>query len=254
MNLNTRCIRIIIFTALCTFFLIHSSRLYAQIEDEELTYQFWFDYNAKYHVSRKFKVYGDVGYRKISPNIWTRYYIRPAVSYFHSIPLKSGKHIIITYHLGLGTFFTNTTDTSNLLYIRPFQGVNVQWPTFKRLEINHYVRLEELFDYANNNWHFGLRVRYMFSGIFHWKNENWNTFNNFYLPFNIEFFWNLLNASPASDLIRITPGIGYTFNLKWKLEFSTAYQRTKITVEDNVETNDIVFRLRVFHNIFKSKK
>ena len=254
MNLNTRCIRIIIFTSLCAFLLTLSSRLYAQIEDEELTYQFWFDYNAKYHVSRKFKVYGDVGYRKISPNIWTRYYIRPAVSYFHSIPLKSGKHIIITYHLGLGAFFTNTTDTSDILLIMPFQGINIQWPTFKRLQLNHYIRLEEQFIHANNNWYFGLRLRYMFSGIFHWKKENWNTLNNFYLPFNIEFFWNLLNDSPATDLIRISPGIGYTFNLKWKLEFSTSYQRTKFFSDDNIETNDIVFRLRVFHNIFKSKK
>ena len=252
-----KCIKrigIIINISLCSLFCICGSNLSAQIEDEELTYQLWLDYNAKYHVSRKVKVYGDVGYRRISPNIWTRYYIRPAVSYFHSLPLKSGKHIIITYHLGLGTFFTNTTDTSNLLEIRPFQGVDIQWPTFKHLQINHYVRIEEQFYFENDNRGFNLRLRYMFSGIFHWKNENWNTLNNFYLPFHIEFFWNLLNDSPASDLIRITPGIGYTFNLKWKLEFSTSYQRTKINIEDNVETNDIVFRLRVFHNIFKKMK
>ena len=251
LNLNNNCLRIIIFTSLCAFFLIQSTRLFSQIEDEELTYQLWLDYNANYHVSGKFKVYGDVGYRRISPDIWTRYYIRPAVSYFHSLPLKSGKYLTITYHFGIGTFFTNAVDTSNNLEIRPFQGVDLQWPTFKRLQINHYVRLEEQFEYTNNDWDFGLRGRYMIAGIFHWNRETWNKLNNFYLPFHIEFFWNITTTSLNNDLIRITPGLGYTFNLKWKMEFSTSYHRTRIDVDNSFETNDIVFRLRLFHNIFE---
>jgi len=91
-----------------------------------VNYQGWLDYNAIYHVSREFKIYGDVGYRRISPDIWTRYYIRPAVSYFHSLPTKRGKHITLTYHFGIGTFFTNYTNIPNHLEIRPFQGVDLQ--------------------------------------------------------------------------------------------------------------------------------
>jgi len=254
LKLNTIYQRVIIFTFFFTLFLINSSRLLSQIEDENVSYQAWLDYNAKCHISKKFKIYGDVGYRKISPNIWTRYYIRPAVSYLQSIPLKSGKYLLLTYHAGLGTFFTNSTDTSNNTEIRPFQGVDVQWPTFKRLRINHYVRLEEQFYFANNSQSFDLRLRYMFSGIFHWNKENWNVMNNFYLPFHIELFWNLLNSSNTSNLIRITPGIGYTFNLKWKMEFSTSYHRNQIEITDAIETNNIVFRFRVYHNIFKKIK
>ena len=251
LNLNPNYFRIIIFTSLCAFFLIHSSSLFSQVEDEDVSYQGWVDYNANYHVSREFKIYGDVGYRRISPDIWTRYYIRPAVSYFHSLPLKSGKYLTITYHFGIGTFFTNAVDTSNNLEIRPFQGVDVQWPTFKHLQITHYVRLEEMLNYFNSDWDLSLRVRYMFSGIFHWNRENWNRLNNFYMPFHIEFFWDLNTAFLSNDLIRITPGLGYTFNLKWKMEFSTSYHRTRIDVDNPFETNNIVFRLRVFHNILK---
>lgn len=250
MNLNSSSIKLIIFTSLWALLLIHSSNLFSQIEDENVSYQAWLDYNAKYSVSRKFKVYGDVGYRKISPNIWTKYYIRPAVSYFQSIPLKSGKYITVTYHLGLGAFFTNTTDSSNILEMRPFQGVNIQWPNFKRLQIDHYIRLEEQFYFINDTRDFDLRLRYMFSGVFHWQKEDWSTLNNFYMPFHIEFLWNLLNSKNTDNTIRITPGIGYTFNLKWKLEFSASYHRNWIEIDDKFETNNVVFRLRVFHEIF----
>ncbi len=249
MKLNSNCIRIIIFTSLCALFLIHSSNLHAQIEDEEITRQLWLDYNAKYHVSREFKIYGDAGYRRISPDIWTRYYIRPAISYLQRLQTKSGKYISITYHFGIGAFFTNYTNISNNLEVRPFQGVDLQWPTFKQLQINHYVRLEEQFEYMNNDWVFGLRGRYMISGVYHWSKEDWNKLNNFYLPFHTEFFWNITSTNLNNDLIRITPGLGYTFNLKWKMEFSISYHRTRITIDDNFETNDIVFRIRIFQNI-----
>lgn len=240
---------IILCVGLCYLICFSFVDLTAQVEDEDVNYQGWLDYNATYHHSSKFKVYGDVGGRNISPNIWKKYYIRSAISYFQSWQTKRGKRITLTYHFGLGTFFTNYTSIPNHLEIRPFQGINLQWPTFKRLQINHYVRLEEQFEYFNDTWDFGLRARYMLSGIFHWNREAWNTFNNFYLPFNIEFFWNITSASLSNDLIRITPGLGYTFNLKWKVEFSTIYQRTRIDVNNSFETNDIIFRLRLFHNI-----
>lgn len=250
MKLNTKCIRIFIYSFIYVLFFTHTPNLFSQIEDEDVTYQGWIDYNAIYHVSKKFKVYGDVGFRKISPNYWTRYYIRPAVRIVTSVGKKPGKYITITYNFGVGTFFTNSVDTSNLIEIRPFQGIDVQWPNFKWLTINHYVRLEEQFISFNNNWEFDMRLRYMLSGDFHWRNENWDKLNNIYIPVQIELFWNILNSNQTDNLLRLASGAGYTFNLKWKLEFNMIFQRSRLIVDDTYETSDIIFRLRVFHTIF----
>ena len=211
MNFYTNSIRIIIYSFICALFFTHTSTLFSQIEDENVTYKGWIDYNAIYHVSKKLKVYGDVGFRKISPNYWTRYYIRPAARIVTSVGKRPGKYVTITYNFGVGTFFTNSVDTSNLIELRPFQGVDIQWPNFRWLSINHYVRLEEQFFSFNNNWDFDLRLRYMLAGEFHWLNKNRDKLNNIYIPVQIELFWNMLDSDQLDNQIRFISGAGYTF-------------------------------------------
>ena len=250
MKLNTNCRRIIIITSLCAVFLIHSSRLFSQIEDEDITRQAWFDYNGNYHLTKELNIYGDLGPRFISPNIWTRFYIRPAISFTPFSRKNPDQHSRSTFHAGLGFFYTNNHSISNHLEIRPFQGYQFQWPTYVFLQFTHYIRLEERFEFFDTDWDFGLRFRYMLSGEFRWKEIKWNMVSKFYFPFHVEFFFNIATNNLFNDLIRITPGLGYKFNPKWKVEFSASYHRTRIDVDNPFETNDIVFRLRVFHDIF----
>jgi len=233
-------------------YLLFSINVFAQIEDledEMVDYQYWVDYNANYDLEKNFKLYGDAGWRIISPHLWTRYFVRPAISYTHFPNIKTKRPLKLEYHFGIGLFYTDFTNISNHLEIRPFQGINIEWATFKQLQISHYIRLEEQFDYFNNSWDIGLRARYMFAGVYEWQNENWKTLNNFYLPFHIEFFWNFDEAIGFNDLIRFTLGLGYIVNPEWKIEFSPSYHRRKFDIENTFETNDFVFRLRVFHSL-----
>jgi hypothetical protein len=224
----------------------------AQIEDLEDEYtdtQLWLDYNAQYNLKNNFTLYGDAGWRIISPHLWTRYYIRPAVSFTHFPIIKAKKHLKLVYHFGIGTFYTNYTEIPNNLEIRPFQGINIEWTTLKRLHINQYIRLEQQFEYFNDEWDFGLRARYMLAGTFEfYKNRN-NFIDQIYIPFHVEFFWNLNDTQTFNDVIRLTAGLGYVANPKWWFEFSTSYHRRKFEIEDEFSTNDIVFRFRVFHNL-----
>ncbi len=75
-----------------------------------------------------------------------------------------------------------------------------------------------------------------------------------YLPVSMELFWNLKGAQQFNDVVRITPGIGYEISPIWKAEFDLSYHYTCNTVEDDFATNDIVFRLRVFHKFELSNK
>ncbi len=254
MNLNSNYFRIIIFTSLCAVFLIHSSRLFSQIEDEDVTRQAWLDYNANYQLSNNFNIYGDAGPRFISPNIWTRFYFRPAISFTPNSSKQPDQESRSTFHAGLGFFYTNNHNIPNHLEIRPFLGYQFQWPTFVFLQFSHYVRLEERIEYYSQDWDFGLRFRYMLSGELHWNKKEWDVISKFYFPFHVEFFFNIATHNLFNDLVRITPGLGYTFSPKWKVELSASYHRTRIDVGNPFETNDIVFRLRVFHDIFHVNK
>lgn len=242
--------RKIVLAVFCLSFVFQSTVLFSQIEDNDATYQGWVDYNATYHASKKFKVFGDVGFRVISPNYFSRYYIRPAVRFVTSVGKKPGKYITINYNLGAGLFVTNSVDTSNLIELRPFQGIDVKWPNFKWLSINHYLRMEERFRAFNSIWEFELRLRYMLAANFHWRKENRDILNNFYIPVQVELFWDMLETETRDNLIRFMTGVGYTFNVKWKLEFNFIYQRSRIVVDDTFETNDLIFRFRLYHTIF----
>jgi hypothetical protein len=156
---------------------------------------------------------------------------------------------IITFHLGSGIFYTNNIDYPDLTELRLFQGVNVQWPTFRKLRLRHYVWLEERFQFIDNISSCNIRARYMIGGTLRWPRKSANLLSNLYFPFNTEFFWDLNQASLFSDLIRITPGLGYDINADFRIEFSVSYHRNRITYEDSFETNDVVFRLRFFHDI-----
>jgi len=237
----------ILFLLLFAFVISQLSAQIEDVEDEYVDYQLWLDYNARYNLKNNFSLYGDTGWRIISPHSWTKYYIRPAISFTHFPITKSKNHLKLVYHFGVGTFYTNYTKIPNNLEIRPFQGVNIEWTTLKRLHINQYIRLEQQFEYFNNNWDFGLRARYMLAGTFEPYVSRDNILDQLYFPFHIEFFWNLNNSVSFNDVIRITPGLGFVANEKWTIEFSTSYHRRKFEIDDEFNTNDIVFRFRVFH-------
>lgn len=194
----------------------------AQVEDEEVNKQGWVDYNLTINDTSMFSYYGDAGYRIISPDIWTRYYIRPAVSYTRSPFTVPGKKITEVYHAGIGLFYTNNRNIPDNMEIRFFQGYNIQWPVFSRLRISHYFRLEERFEhlYDNNSWDFGFRGRYMLAGVLTWGETYFKRLEGFYLPFHVEFFLNFDQTTQFNDLIRVTPGVGYNFSLEWNMEFS----------------------------------
>ena len=225
----------------------------AQVEDESITQQGWVDYNINYGgVKKIINFYGDTGYRIISPDIWTRYYIRPAVSYSRSPLTEPGKKVTEVYHLGIGVFYTDNSDIPNSLEIRPFQGYNIQWPVFSQIRFSHYFRMEERFEYhySDNSWDFGFRGRYMLSGVYTWGGTFLQRMEGLYFPFHVEFFLNFKETTQFNDLIRVTPGLGYNFSVEWKAEFSISYHRIRNSLTNVFETNDIVFRLRVFQNLF----
>lgn len=174
------------------------------------------------------------------------------LQYAIKLPKRNFQNLFHTseLHGGIGFFFTNNLKDPNRLEIRPFQGIKLTWPNRPRIKIQHYVRLEERFDLETTNWDntFGLRFRYQAEMVLFLKGD-WLSFNNgFYLPVSLELFWNLIGTKQFNDAVRIIPGIGYEFSSKWKGELHIGYFYTRNTVEDVFGTNDLVLRIRVYHN------
>ena len=223
------------------------------LSNSSVTEQIWLDYNVSYSLSERVNVYGDIGARTIFPNEWYRYVIRPSISYKLPKRFLPNSYHNSKLHGGVGFFFTNNLSESNRLEIRPFQGFKLTWPDRPRINIWHYVRLEERFDIETANWEntFGLRLRYQAEMVLFLKGD-WLSFNDgVYLPIGLELFWNLIGVKQFNDAVRITPGIGYEFSPLWKGELGIGYFYTRNTVEDVFGTNDIVFKIRVYHTLLK---
>lgn len=231
--------------------------LYSQdTEEKSRTEQIWLDYNPTYTLSEKLDIYSAVSARTVFPNEWYQFDIGTSVRYLRPKLIFKKLYYKEELHFGIKFFFTLNRDNSNRLEIRPFQGYRLLWPNRPKIVIQHFVRLEERFDIRTSDWvnTFGIRLRYMVELMFKFRGD-WISFaEGLYLPASMEFFWNLKGAKQFNDVVRITPGIGYEFSDLWKGEFSLSYHYTRNTVEDNFATHDIVFRLRVFHNLSFGKK
>ena len=129
---------------------------------DEVRRQIWLDYNPRVIWLSGFEAYGDIGVRtELNSRGWTRLVVRPGV-----------RGPVGRFRLagGLGTFYTANDSAANQLEFRPFQGINWTWPS-GRIPLDHYVRLEERFDFETADWNldFSSRVRYRLQTEFRWS-------------------------------------------------------------------------------------
>lgn len=235
---------------LVLFFL--SNKNFAQDDNNNnVTNQFWFDFNPSHKISEKVGVYGSVGFRTISPHAWNRYWLKPAIKYkrpkFMLKKLKYKEEL----HGGIEMYFTDNKGSVDRLEISPFQAYQLSWPNRTRIEIKHFIKLEERFEIETDDWinTFGLRLSYEASLIIKFQGDVWNYGKGFYIPVSAKFYWNLIGTKQFNDKVRIMPGIGYNISPDWKVVFLVGYNYARNTVEDDFHTNDIIYRLRVYYVI-----
>ena len=212
-----------------------SSLVYTQSSKNERINS-WFDFNGSYKFNEQWKVYGDAGYRTVFiNNKFHRFYIRPSGS-FQIDP-------IFIVHGGIA-LFTTFNKNNTLWEIRPFQGVEVNWPKVFSINLNHYFRSEERFFSGNTINTFLVRLRYRLGTTIRYsqsKNEQY-----FYTPIQFEWF-----VSYGSDIdfqlteFRAVIGLGYVIDNSWKVEFNTIFQNLSAS-SDLYTFKDLILRFRVF--------
>ncbi len=215
--------------------------------DGATNFQIWLDYNPRYMINEVATIYGDLGARTIFPNVWYRVVARPSFRYdITSFNKKSERFRTWQLHGGVGFFYTRNLDGRDVLEVRPFQGLRARIPNWDRFQLFHYIRLEERIEMDLNNKHneFSMRARYMVGNDFYFPGKFLP--KGFFLPLYVEFFFNLTQGAQFNDVIRLTPGLGYTPGKDWIFQFDLSYHQTRDAVLDGFKTNDIVLRLRIF--------
>jgi len=242
------------------FFLIVTclSAQEAEPEDASVNSQIWFDYNSKYELNDKNSIGGFAGYRTINPHLFDKFVVVPTYDILHTKSpefMKLKEPLISSFHLGTGLYYTNNKYEPDNFEFRLMQGLKFFLPSIDLIPLKTYIRLEERFQktFDDSNWSLSARFRFKVSTVIEWKKHFLSFSKGMYIPMSIEFFLNLQEANRYNDVIRISPGLGYKINDKWKAEFYISYHLSNNTSEDDDSTNDFVFRLRIFKSTVKKK-
>ena len=226
-----------------------------ETETTVTTRQLWLDYNQKWGLSNRMAIGGSGGIKTISTDQWNRFYLKP--EFVYSVPKFMLKQLKYKEALlgGVELYYNQNHDGVDVVEFTPFQAYSLTWPNRKRLDIRHYVKLKERFQFDTKDWNnsFGLKLSYELSFTFKFQGRVWEFGKGLYLPVALKFYWNLIDAAVFNNVFRITPGIGYKFNEEWKAAFLVGYNRTRNGADQQFKTNDIIFRLRIYHTA-KSKK
>ena len=236
---------------------------YAQdsIVDQEVkvNQQFWLDYNFTNIFNENQNLNTQIGFRKITPEIYDRFLVHSTLNIKNNKKLRDFKNeepFIKSFHLGAGLIYTQNYDQNDNFELRLVQGLKFEIPTIKPITLYNYVRFEERFQNAFNNsgWTSAFRFRYKISTILSWNKHYLSFTKGVYIPLQAEFFFNLKKADRFNDLIRISPGIGYRTESDWRFELYLVFNRTKNITESNNKSSDFILRLRLYNGNSKKKE
>jgi hypothetical protein len=211
----------------------------AQAQDDVST-QIWLDYNPRWTWPSGLSLYGDVGVRtELNENGWGRIVVRPGVRG----PIGRGFDL----SGGIGGFYTANELAADRLEIRPFQGIKTTWPR-KALPLDHYVRLEQRFEFETADWRVdaSLRVRYRLQTQVRW--EGLRPGAHWRLIGHIEGFLTLTGeAGQFDEKVRIGLGVERGFGPVWRVRVDVTWQKVG-TLISGAPTDDVYLRVRVFRD------
>jgi len=215
-------------------------------ESSILNHQIWIDFYPHYYFNKKLEYYGDAGYRTIvSERNWSRLYVRPSIKY----------HLNKTWelHAGIGFFYTFYNKDVDQFEIRPWQGVQLNWPKWEKVGFKNLLRFEERMSFLTEDWilDFEFRLRYKLSGKYDFH-ERWFValYGEYFLPVTGEIKELYRNRGRAGI------ELGYKPAKEWQLSFVLNWQGSRSGPDEELHSSDYIYQLRVrkvWHRIIQKK-
>lgn len=244
-------------SVMASLFLFFSNSLKAQDSSQtNVTNQVWLDFNSSYQISERWGVSGKIGTKAIYPQSWYKIYSTAELSY--KIPKFMFKKLYYDEQVygGVKFYYVINEANENVIEIDSYQGYKLKWPKRERIIIQHNVELMERFQWGTQNldYSFGLKLSYEGSLTLKFHGDVWEYGDGFYLVCSVKFWWNLISANVFNNVARVTPGIGYQINPKWKTAFYIGWNYTRNLNFDDFSTNSLIYRLRVYYTIPNKSK
>jgi hypothetical protein len=213
--------------------------VYGQSSENVTNHQLWIDIFPHFSVNDKLEYYGDAGYRTIWEESWTRIHLRPSLRY------KLGK--IWEIHGGLGFLYTWDTRNPNQFEIRPWQGLQLNWPKTIHMSVKNRVRIEERLVYTTDNWDFSFDLRFRYKLSLKVVPCKSCELQDVYIPIYGEMFL------PVNDSIdeffrnrgRLGIGLGYNTSKDWGFSLVMNYQKSRAGPEDEFDVIDYAYQLKI---------
>ena len=182
----------------------------------------------------------EAGYRKyLVTDGWTRYHLKNVVTY--------KKLNWLLFYGALDLFYTVESVSENYIEVRPWIQVTARWMTageYLNLFRPYFsVRVEDrFFWYGDETSDQKTRLRFRFGGRFTLNNDFMRV-RTWYVPFKLEFFFNVGGAAQevSAEQNRLTVGIGYIFNSGTRAEFALTAQNAENTLSFSSST-DLIFQ------------
>lgn len=211
-------------------------------QENSVNQQLWVDFYPHYQITETLEYYGDAGFRTtLNENQWSRIYIRPSIRYRPN-PLYQ-------FHTGVGAFYIFTNNDENRLELTPWQGVRINYPSGIKYYFTHRFRVEERFSYFNSNSNqssFEVRLRYKIG--FTYNLRDFNELENLYVTGYVEFFYPIIDE--VNEFFRNTSrtgiGLGYQIQEKVKVELVFNRQRSRLSVDDDLNVSDYAYQIKVY--------
>jgi len=208
-------------------------------QDDDISQQLWVDYNPRWVFPSNLELFGDVGVRtELGAQGWGRLVVRPGVR---------GPVGLFRWSGGVGAFYTKNESFSDRIEIRPFQGIAATWPSRRVLGLDHYLRLEEQFEWGGAagssvalRLRYRLQTQYALSGP--QENAIWR------IRANIEAFATVAgDAGQFKETVRLGLGIGRDFGAAWSAWLDAVWQKSGRAFT-GAPTDDLYIRVRVFQS------
>ena len=206
--------------------------------------QVWLDFFPNFYISGNLQFYGDIGFRALVTDVqWIRIHGRPSVRY----------HLNNTFvaHGGLGMFLELNKEQGTRFEIRPWQGIQVKWPNFRRLRFSQMLRVEERINhlFQTDETQFELRFRYRLGGTFQF--DEMRSAQSLFVPFSIEWFLPITTSVDEvfSNRTRINVGVGLNASPILQFRLITTWQGSRSGRGDEFRQADWVLRLQARYSL-----
>ncbi len=152
--------------------------------------------------------------------------------------------------------YTNQTDSYNTFEIRPGLGTRLYFTPNKRIQTRLLLRVEQR-NFKNldtKEWETQYRPRVRAETIIPINKKSFYEDKLWYALTDVEWLYKTDEVEERfANRFRWRIGAGYRLSYNIRFEFLYMLQLSKNTIEDNFESSDNIFRLRVKQYLRKSK-